>query len=66
MSYQRHVSTVLFDGLEIIPSSKLSCRYKVEDIFWFSFFHEVGHVLLHGKRDVFLEDDKRQAKRKAG
>jgi Zn-dependent peptidase ImmA (M78 family) len=36
---------------------QLSCRYKVEDIFWFTFFHEAGHVLLHGKRDVFIEDD---------
>jgi addiction module HigA family antidote len=42
------------------PVIQLSCRYKVEDIFWFSFFHEAGHVLLHGKRDVFLESDKRQ------
>jgi addiction module HigA family antidote len=39
------------------PVIQLSCRYKVEDIFWFSFFHEAGHVLLHGKRDVFLEDN---------
>ena len=38
------------------PVIQLSCRYKVEDIFWFSFFHEAGHVLLHGRRDVFLED----------
>jgi len=45
------------------PIVQLSCRYKVEDIFWFSFFHEAGHVLLHGKRDVFLEDDKRQGQK---
>ncbi len=42
------------------PIIQLSCRYQIEDIFWFSFFHEAGHVLLHGKREVFLEDDKRQ------
>jgi addiction module HigA family antidote len=41
------------------PVIQLSCRYKVEDIFWFTFFHEAGHVVLHGKRDVFLEDDSR-------
>ena len=23
---------------------------------WFAFFHEAGHILLHGKRDVFLEE----------
>jgi addiction module HigA family antidote len=39
------------------PVIQLSCRYKVEDVFWFTFFHEAGHVVLHGKRDVFLEDD---------
>lgn len=27
-----------------------------DDIFWFSFFHEIGHIILHPKREVFLED----------
>ncbi|MDH5509680.1 MAG: ImmA/IrrE family metallo-endopeptidase [Nitrospinota bacterium] len=34
---------------------QLSNRYPYEDVFWFSFFHEAGHILLHGKRDVFIE-----------
>lgn len=34
---------------------QLSCRYKRNDIFWFTFFHEAGHILLHGKKDIFLE-----------
>jgi addiction module HigA family antidote len=34
---------------------QLSLRYKTDDHLWFSFFHEAGHILLHGKRDVFLE-----------
>ena len=25
------------------------------DQVWFTFFHEAGHILLHGKKDVFLE-----------
>lgn len=29
--------------------------YKRYDTFWFTFFHEIGHILLHGKREVFLE-----------
>ncbi len=33
---------------------QMSIRYKWDDIFWFSFFHELGHILLHG-RDVFIE-----------
>ncbi|MBD2774380.1 HigA family addiction module antitoxin [Iningainema tapete] len=35
---------------------QLSLRYKTDDHLWFAFFHEAGHILLHGKRDVFLED----------
>lgn len=35
---------------------QLSLRYKSNDQLWFSFFHEAGHILLHGKREVFLED----------
>lgn len=34
---------------------QLSLRYKTNDHLWFSFFHEAGHILLHGKRNVFLE-----------
>jgi hypothetical protein len=36
---------------------QLSLRYKSDDQLWFTFFHEAGHVLLHGKRDVFIEGD---------
>jgi HTH-type transcriptional regulator/antitoxin HigA len=35
---------------------QMSTRGKYSDIFWFSLFHEIGHVLLHGKRDVFIEE----------
>lgn len=38
------------------PLIQLSGRYKTNDHFWFTFFHEAGHVLLHGKKDVFLEN----------
>jgi hypothetical protein len=33
----------------------LSFRYKTNDHFWFSLFHEMGHLLLHGKKLLFLE-----------
>lgn len=36
---------------------ELSDRGKFADIFWFSFFHELGHLLLHGKKAVFIDDD---------
>lgn len=34
---------------------QLSFRYNTADHLWFTFFHEAGHILLHGKRDIFLE-----------
>ena len=33
----------------------LSNRHKTNDSFWFSFFHEIGHILLHGKKEVFVD-----------
>ena len=41
---------------------QLSLRYKRDDQLWFSFFHEAGHILLHGKKDVFIEDDNKNDK----
>jgi len=34
----------------------LNLRGKREDMFWFSFFHEAGHVILHGKSELFIND----------
>ncbi|MCE5329305.1 ImmA/IrrE family metallo-endopeptidase, partial [bacterium] len=39
---------------------QLSNRYKYTDIFWFSFFHELGHAILHGKKKIFLEDNEQK------
>lgn len=36
---------------------QLSLRYKTNDHFWFTFFHEAAHIVLHGKRDVFINED---------
>ncbi len=36
----------------------LSDRGKYEGIFWFSFFHEVCHVLKDGKKDILGNDGK--------
>ena len=38
------------------PVIQLSGRYKGYDNLWFNFFHEIGHILLHGKKDIFLEN----------
>lgn len=34
---------------------QLSLRYKTNDHLWFTFFHEAGHILLHGKKKLHLE-----------
>ena len=33
-----------------------SLRYRTDDQFWFTFFHEAAHVLLHGKRARFVDE----------
>ena len=35
---------------------QLSFRYMTDDHFWFTFFHEAGHLLLHETKDIFLEE----------
>jgi HTH-type transcriptional regulator/antitoxin HigA len=34
---------------------QLSLRYKSNDQLWFTFFHEAGHIVKHGKKEVFIE-----------
>jgi len=35
----------------------LTLRYKTDDQMWFTFFHELGHVLLHRKKQPFVLDN---------
>lgn len=44
---------ILADGT---PHVQLSFRYLSDDQFWFSLFHEIGHLLLHYDRMPILED----------
>ena len=34
---------------------QLSFRYRSDDHLWFTVFHEIGHILLHGYSGVFIE-----------
>lgn len=34
---------------------QMSTRGKYADIFWFSLFHEIGHLLLHRKKGIYLD-----------
>lgn len=38
------------------PMIQLTDRHKTNDQFWFTFYHEAGHVLLHGKKELFFEE----------
>jgi HTH-type transcriptional regulator / antitoxin HigA len=40
---------------------QLSDRYKADDQFWFSFFHEAAHLLLHSKKEMFVSPADRSA-----
>ncbi|MEO8036863.1 MAG: ImmA/IrrE family metallo-endopeptidase, partial [Acidobacteriota bacterium] len=35
---------------------QLTLRFRTDDQLWFSFFHEAGHVLLHAKKGIFVDD----------
>ncbi len=37
------------------PVIALSLRHRTDDHLWFSFFHEAAHILLHSKKQVFVE-----------
>jgi plasmid maintenance system antidote protein VapI/Zn-dependent peptidase ImmA (M78 family) len=49
-------------GATYFPSSEkalllLSFRHLSNDHFWFTFFHEAGHLVLHSGEDLFIDDD---------
>ena len=35
----------------------LSFRYRTDDQFWFTFFHELGHLILHDEDATFVDGD---------
>lgn len=55
-----HVSGVLRWLSPTKPFIQLSLYGKSNDKFWFNFFHEIGHLVLHSKnkdtRSIFLDD----------
>lgn len=38
------------------PLIQLSDKYENNEKFWFTFFHEAGHILLHGKKYISIEN----------
>ena len=41
------------------PIMQLSLFGAYADMFWFNLFHEIGHLVLHGKKEKFIEFDRR-------
>ena len=37
------------------PVIALSARHRSDDHLWFSLFHEAAHILLHNKKDVYVD-----------
>ena len=40
-----------------VPLIQVTDRGKDANKFWFTFYHELGHIILHGKKDIFIEGD---------
>lgn len=38
------------------PLIQLKAQFKKDENFWFTFFHELGHIVLHGKKYISLEN----------
>jgi HTH-type transcriptional regulator/antitoxin HigA len=39
---------------------ELSVRYRWADIFWFTLFHELAHLVHHGRKGIFINSDSSQ------
>lgn len=39
-----------------VPCIQLAKNYDTDSEFWFTLYHEIGHILLHGKKDIFMEN----------
>ena len=66
--YVPNMSKTFFGGATIwindYPIILLKTENQWEDIFWFNFYHEVGHILKHGKKEIFINFDEDNRKNK--
>ena len=42
---------------------QLSGRGKTADTLWFTIFHEIGHIIKHSKKEIFIEIDDKSVKK---
>lgn len=45
------------------PCIQMLSQVDEYENFWFTLFHEIGHILLHGKKDIYLEAIEYKGKR---
>ena len=59
----------LYPGAAIWKNDKailaLTVRGKKADIFWFTFFHELAHLIHHGKKKIHINNEKRSSRRRS-
>lgn len=39
-----------------IPIIQIHDRFEDRRAFWYTFFHELSHIILHGKKDIFIKN----------
>lgn len=52
-----HVNGVAYKMTSDKALLMLSGRNKRDDSLWFTFFHEIGHLLKHSKKEIFIDYD---------
>lgn len=57
-----HGATRWLNGKPVI---QLSLLWKSDDQLWFTLFHELGHVLLHGDKELYINGDTNSAETEA-
>ena len=60
--FEPHLSNTYVNGVSYkITKDKaiimISDRGKKDDILWFTLFHEIAHLIMHSKKEVFIDGD---------
>lgn len=61
--YEPHLPNTYVNGVAYKMTSDkaiimISDRGKKDDILWFTLFHEIGHLLKHSKKEIFVDQEK--------
>ena len=52
-TYVNEATRWIAPGMVMIEGS---VRHPYADVVWFNLFHELGHILLHGKRRMYVNE----------